>query len=116
DCAARGLVCAPSVGCVECIPGKTSCADGRASWSRDDGTRAEFECDAMQGLSCEPSGCVGPCALNEIHDSYIGCDYYPTVTLNPVWSGFSFAVAVANTASDPTHVTITRGDQVVREA
>jgi hypothetical protein len=116
DCAARGQVCAPSVGCVECVPGKTSCEDGRATWCRDDGTLAEFECDELQGLSCRPGGCVGPCALNEVHDSYIGCDYYPTVTLNPVWSGFSFAVAVSNTASEPTHVTITRGEQLLREA
>jgi IgGFc binding protein len=115
DCAASGQVCAPSVGCVECIPGTTSCEDGHATWCRADGTLAEFECDEVQGLSCEPSGCFGACALNAIHDSYIGCDYYPTVTLNPVWSGFAFAVAVANTAPEPTQVTITRGDQVVRE-
>jgi hypothetical protein len=116
DCATSGLVCAPSVGCVECVPGTTSCEAGRATWCRDDGTLAEFECDGVQGLSCQATGCVGACALNEVHDSYIGCDYYPTVTLNPVWSGFAFAVAVANTTTEPTHVTITRGEQVVREA
>ena len=32
--------------------------------------------------------------------SYIGCDYWPTVTANSVWSIFDFAVVVANTADD----------------
>ena len=31
--------------------------------------------------------------------SYIGCDYWPTVTTNPVWSIFDFTVVVANTQS-----------------
>jgi hypothetical protein len=70
----------------------------------------------MQGLKCEPGGCRGPCALNEVQDSYIGCDYYPTVTLNPVWQGFSFAVAVSNTSSQATQVTITQGDTVIAMA
>jgi hypothetical protein len=116
DCALTGKVCAPSLGCVACVPGATTCEAGRASWCRDDGTLAEFECDELQGSTCQPTGCLGPCALNQVHDSYIGCDYYPTVTLNPVWSGFAFAVAVANTAAEPTNVTITRGDEIVGEA
>src|SRR5688572_15508330 len=87
DCTPLGLFCNPLHGCSECVPGQTSCADGKATWCRDDGTLAEFECDSMQGLTCEPGGCRGPCALNEVQDSYIGCDYYPTVTLNPVWQG-----------------------------
>jgi hypothetical protein len=115
DCSLTGKICAPSLGCVECLPGESSCEDGQATWCRDDGTRAEFECDPKQGLSCESYGCVGACSLNEVHDSYIGCDYYPTMTLNPVWSGFAFAVAISNTASEPTNVIVTRGDEVVHE-
>lgn len=115
DCADTDEVCNPVRGCSQCIPGTTSCADGKATWCRDDGTLAEFECDSMQGLTCMPGGCQGPCALNEVQDSYIGCDYYPTVTLNPVWQGFAFAIAVSNTQSEPVNVTITRGDSVVEE-
>jgi hypothetical protein len=114
DCTAMGLFCNPYRGCSECVPGQTSCANGHATWCRNDGTLAEFECDATQGLTCEPGGCRGPCALNEVQDSYIGCDYYPTVTLNPVWHGFSFAIAVSNTQSQATLVTITRGDTTLK--
>ena len=115
DCSLSNQACSPALGCADCVPGTGSCEQGKATWCRDDGTLARFECDAVQGLSCQPGGCLGACSLNEIHDSYIGCDYYPTVTLNPVWSGFSFAVAVSNTSADATNVTITRGDQVVVE-
>lgn len=115
DCALTNQVCSASLGCSDCRPGDGTCQDGAATWCRDDGTLAHFECDTMQGLTCTPNGCVGPCSLNEVHDSYIGCDYYPTVTLNPVWSGFSFAVAVSNTTGSATKVVITRGDAVVAE-
>jgi hypothetical protein len=36
------------------------------------------------------------CAESIERDSYIGCDYWPTVTLNPVYTQFDYAVAVAN--------------------
>jgi hypothetical protein len=101
---------------AECVPGLASCAGGMATYCRADGTLAHYECDTVQGLSCAPTGCRGPCDLSEVDQSYIGCDYYPTITLNPVWSEFSFAIAVANAGDQPTHVTITRGDSVVQEA
>jgi hypothetical protein len=115
DCAERDQFCNPVRGCSPCVPGTTSCADGKATWCRDDGTLAEFECDSMQGLTCQPGGCRGACALNEVQDSYIGCDYYPTVTLNPVWQGFSFAIAVSNTAREPTRVTVTQGERTIKQ-
>jgi IgGFc binding protein len=39
--------------------------------------------------------------------SYVGCDYWPTVLANNVWSIFDFAVVVANAGSAPASVTIT---------
>jgi hypothetical protein len=41
--------------------------------------------------------------------SYIGCDYFPTVTANPVSTRFDFAVAIANTTTSSTTVTIEGG-------
>src|SRR5690606_34104797 len=41
--------------------------------------------------------------------SYIGCDYYPTVTGNTAGAMFDFAVAIANTASSDAMVTIEGG-------
>ena len=39
--------------------------------------------------------------------SYVGCDYWPTITPNPVWSTFDYAVVVANTGAAEAKVTVT---------
>jgi hypothetical protein len=39
--------------------------------------------------------------------SYVGCDFWPTVTANVVWSIFDYAVVVANAGAAPASVTIT---------
>ena len=39
--------------------------------------------------------------------SYVGCDYWPTVTANAVWSDFDFAVVIANTGTTDASVTVT---------
>jgi hypothetical protein len=116
DCAALGKTCNELSGCAECVPFDESCSDdGKATWCSPEGKLIAFECDGVQGLSCENNACKGACTLGEVHESYIGCDYYPTITLNPVWSGFPFAIAVSNASGSDTHVTITRGDTVVKE-
>jgi len=38
--------------------------------------------------------------------SYVGCDFWPTVVANDVWSIFDYAVVVANAGSAPASVTI----------
>jgi hypothetical protein len=56
------------------------------------------------------TGTVAPipttCAEAVQRSSYIGCDYFPTVTLNPVYSQFDYAVAVSNPQATQT-VTVT---------
>jgi len=116
DCTSLGQSCLDGLGCSECRPGASSCANGLATFCRDDGTLARYECDAEQGLTCMPGGCRGDCDLSNVYQSYIGCDYYPTITLNPVWSGFAFAVAISNTSEKPTDVVITRGTSVVQRS
>jgi hypothetical protein len=39
--------------------------------------------------------------------SYIGCDYWPTVTANAVWNIFDFAAVVSNPGTNPATVTVT---------
>jgi hypothetical protein len=52
-----------------------------------------------------PATCQDSVARN----SYIGCDYWPTVTLNPVWPQFDYAVAVSNPQTTDVTVTVTGG-------
>jgi hypothetical protein len=108
------IVTAPCGDRCVCRPKTGSCADGKAKACKPDGTGyVEFECDPMQGMTCSADGCRGVCAEAAVDASYIGCDYYPTVTLNPVWSGFDFAVAVGNTSDKTAQVTVTRGGTTV---
>lgn len=98
--------------CPPCTPGEQSCSDGIATWC-DPSTHelVQFECDPIQGMTCEPDGCRGDCSPTELRRSYIGCEYWPTVTANPVVPDyFEFAVVVANTSTDEANITITRGD------
>ncbi len=126
DCEADGKACVASrlsatgevltLGCVECMPGERSCADDTGRLCREDGSGFDvFHCDPLQGMVCAEEGCTGACAPPEVTTSYIGCDYYPTVTLNPVWSGFDYAIAVSNASNAPAQVTITRDGDTVRE-
>ncbi len=39
--------------------------------------------------------------------SYVGCDYWPTITANPVQAVFDFAVVVSNGGDATAHVTVT---------
>lgn len=107
-------VCDPSLGCVVCVPDSATCSrDGGSSrYCLPDGSGyAEETCDPVQGVTCsEQTGrCAGPCAPENLASSYIGCDYFPTVTGNAVGSAMSFAVAIANTTRATATVTIEGG-------
>jgi len=52
------------------------------------------------------SGTTDACEAARQTRSYVGCEYWPTVTPNPVWSIFDFAVVVANLGTDTAEVTI----------
>lgn len=49
------------------------------------------------------------CAEAEMYQTYIGCDFYPTITANVVWSIFDYAVVVANAGDQDAVVEIDRG-------
>ncbi|MCY0987364.1 hypothetical protein OV203_09540 [Nannocystis sp. ILAH1] len=109
-------VCVPTLGCVLCVPGTDVCDGPVSKHCRADGLGYEENlCDPLQGLVCESGSgrCIGDCASDALDASYIGCDYYPTVTPNIVAASFDFAVAVSNTTGEPAQITITRDDVVV---
>lgn len=111
--------CANGLGCVACIPGEGYCDGDVAYKCNTDGTDYEpEECDPVQGMTCDQGSgtCIGACSAAALGNSYIGCDYYPTITPNPLLNpvaSFDFAVAVSNTANQVANVTVTRGGNVV---
>jgi hypothetical protein len=62
------------------------------------------------GCNLTLGNCQGSCAPQHLGQNYMGCEYYPTVTGNEVNSTFEFAVAISNTTSNATHVTIEWGE------
>ncbi len=66
--------------------------------SGDGGTAAE-----------QPATCAEAASVN----SYVGCEFWPTVVFNPVWSVFDFAAVVANAGTSPAQVSVDRGGTAV---
>lgn len=112
--------CADGLGCVLCLPGSTLCDDVSAQKCSADGMAwIDDICDAELGLTCDlsTSKCVGACAPSTLERSYIGCEYWPTVTPNGlVYSGFSFAVAIASASKVDADVVIYQGTKKVATA
>ncbi len=117
DCATTGQVCAPGLGCVVCDPNAPGTCNGDVGTScASDGSAFVTEtCDAVQGTTCNPQTgqCDGACGAIQLGKSYIGCDYFPTVTANLVGTQFHFAVAVSNTSASDASITITQGASMV---
>jgi hypothetical protein len=114
ECAPGG--CIPGLGCTVCQAGTASCDGNTSSVCRGDGSGYDvFVCDPVQGSVCDAGTghCTGTCSPEMLGDSYIGCDYFPTVTANQVSPTFNFAVAVSNISDLPADVTITRGGATV---
>jgi hypothetical protein len=64
--------------------------------------------------STGPGGDPTNCAEAAKFHTYIGCDFWPTVTANAVWSIFDYAVVIANTGDAPANVTVQRGGATVQ--
>ncbi len=111
DCSETGRSCFVGRGCALCLPGTITC-DGETLLTCDadgEGWSTRETCDASVGLRCSAAGCVDLCAEAEASRSYIGCEYWPTPTLNSqVPSEFEFAIAVANPQLVPARVRVER--------
>ncbi|HQP34875.1 MAG TPA: MopE-related protein [Polyangiaceae bacterium] len=114
DCGAQ--VCSYLYGCVNCMPDSAVCIGNTSHVCLWDGSGyVDHECDPLMGSSCDQGVCTGPCGAQQLGKSYIGCDYYPTVTANSLLTNLSasFAVAVSNTTTSQATVTITQGATVL---
>jgi hypothetical protein len=59
--------------------------------------------DGAPTLTVEPQTCDQAANAH----SYVGCDYWPTIVANVVWSVFDFAVVIANAGQSVANVTVT---------
>jgi hypothetical protein len=112
DCAGTGLICSPAIGCALCAPGGGTCNGNVGTYCLPDGSATATEiCDPLEGTTCnaQTGHCDGACGAKALGKSYIGCDYYPTVTANLVGTQFHFAAAVSNTTANSATVTVTQG-------
>ena len=106
------VACAADIGCAQCVPQTGTCTGNMSHTCANDGSGyIDAVCDSLQGETCDPGtgGCTGACAPQVLGNSYIGCEYYPTVTGNTAGTEFDFAIAIANTASADATVTIDGG-------
>ncbi|MCB9563001.1 MAG: IgGFc-binding protein [Kofleriaceae bacterium] len=111
-------VCDNDLGCVVCLPGTGTCNGDTAHECRLDGSGYDdVFCDPDQGMSCGASGtCEGLCAPNTLGQTYFGCDYWPTVTGNPVSPDYHYAVVVANTSSQMATIRVDGGALTAQES
>src|SRR5262249_11781942 len=64
---------------------------------------------AGTGGSTGAGGGTKSCRGASQFKTYIGCDFWPTVTPNAVWSIFDYAVVVANAGDQQADVTVEQG-------
>jgi hypothetical protein len=98
----------------ECTSGYQYCV-GEDVYECDEDGEPQFVETCEPPTHCVDGTCAGPC--DDLGNSYIGCEYYPTVTQQH--NGYNvppddvYAVAVANTWEDAAEITITRGETEV---
>src|SRR6185436_7501177 len=112
DAETCAMACDPTLGCVACVPNTGTCNGDISNSCKPDGSGFFDEyCDPVMGSACDSTTglCTGACASRTIGKSYIGCEYYATVTSQLVNPSFQFAVAISNTTTTVANVTIEGG-------
>lgn len=114
-CVAPAGTCVPGVGCRACAPSASRCnpaSPQRTQRCSPDGARwvDGSSCNTDDGESCNAGVCVNRCSASTTGRSYLGCDYWPTVTANSgLDPNFAFAVVLSNPQSYPVRASITGG-------
>jgi hypothetical protein len=83
-----------------CATGSDTTSSGTTTGSGGTGGSDDF--NFMLGTQEDPTTCDAAAEQR----SYLGCDYWPTVTFNSVWSIFDFAVVVANVGAEPAEIAV----------
>jgi hypothetical protein len=115
------------------VGGQACSASNPSDSGSDTGTDAatdsatDSSTDATTDLSIDadagPDGGTGggdtdnpaTCAQAATSKSYIGCEFWPTITFNSVYDNFDFAVVLANGGTADANVTVTGNGQNITE-
>ncbi len=105
-------MCAVNVGCAECAPGQRRCREDDANATQQCSAAGMWVdgpvCDPNEGRTCNGGLCEDRC--NSGDQTYLGCEYWPTVTANSqLEPAFRFAVTLANSQSYPVRAEISGG-------
>ncbi len=114
----RGVVATVALLCA-CIGVGCSATDGSQLKGKSSGNGPGSGGSGGLEFGSGGSGASGDpvtCADAEEAATYIGCDFYPTVTPNNVWSVFDYAVVVANGTDQVAEITVDRGGAAVATA
>lgn len=107
------IICAPGLGCAECVPGQTVCVGNEVHKCGPDGkgtTELVEVCDVNAGQLCGNGKCGTACEIAEESASNVGCEFW-AVDLDQV-DGFNdpasapWGVALSNASATPSNVTI----------
>jgi hypothetical protein len=94
----------------------TGLSDGSVTGDSS-GDGSSFDVDPIGDVTMMETSSVIPdpttCAEAAAGHTYVGCDFWPTVTDNIVRPDFDYAVVVANTSSSEATVEVTRGGMSV---
>ncbi len=109
----------PLVSSLVLLPFAFGCSAGKSSDTRstgDGGTDSSIVLDAAgldASLDGDPGTTIIPdpdnCQQAAAGHTYVGCDFWPTVTDNMVRPDFDYAVVVANTGAADVTVDVTKG-------
>jgi len=123
--AAAALLAVSSAGCSAAGPKASTEGTGGTGGSTSQGATGGTGGDDTniggiggigQGGGTPGGGVPQTCAEALAQQSYIGCEYWPTISSNSqLFDGFEFAIVAANPTGSPSTVTVTRGDQQVSE-
>jgi hypothetical protein len=120
DCAARDMVCAPTLlKCTPCLPSSLGCKGQDVISCSADGQIATLieTCDTSANIACRGGSCRHLCSLAATERSNVGCEYWAVDLDNAMIDATSnaaaqqFAVVVSNPQPDvPVRVRISQDD------
>ena len=91
-------------------------ADAAVDTSPADTAPPAFDVPAEVAPDAAPPPDPTTCDEAKTSKTYLGCDFWPTVTANRVWEVFDFAAIVANAGDVEAHITVTGPGGFTKEA